>query len=308
MKTSVIIPCHNAGETLGIQLECLASQKGAAPFEVLVVDNKSTDRTREVAALWADKLNLRIIDAHKHQGVSYTRNRGIGEALGEKLIFIDGDDAIAPNYIGCCQRTLDEVAVYVSGFDPVEASEFVLGRDHLMGLIEHKLLPYRSPLPTEADPAWPILPGCSFGARRDLMIELGGFDVSYEPGAEDNELAFRLMEAGYELKVQRSTTIAYRVDSQQSRPFKVYYRRAKSAALLKTNKKVWASQGDNLFSLGFATLRASFVLLRAVTQSRGDYSQVKARLAQAVGTLHGYVEYQILGVLPQAQIARGLKE
>lgn len=307
ITTSVIIPCHNVAKTIGLQLECLAEQVTGEPFEVLIVDNKSTDNTREVAAQWADQLNLRIVDASQHVGVSYARNRGIGEAQGWKLIFIDGDDAVPTHYIEYCQRSLDEVPVYVSGFDPVDAAEFEGGREHVFSLISHKLLPYSSPLASEADPSWPILPGCSFGALKSVLVDLGGFDVAYEPGAEDNELAFRFMESGYELKVQRSTTIAYRVTPPGSRSFKRYYLGAKSTALLMTSKNVWTMNNTNSLKVGVRTIRAIGAYALALLGNKESLLAAKSRLATELGIAFGYFQYKILGFTPTLLPGRGIK-
>ena len=96
VDTSVIIPCYNSADTLGLQLESLSRQQDCAPFEVVIVDNCSTDATGDIALGWDKKLNLRIVVANDHQGVSYARNRGIAEATGQKLIIIDADDAVPP--------------------------------------------------------------------------------------------------------------------------------------------------------------------------------------------------------------------
>ncbi|MGV3102482.1 glycosyltransferase family 2 protein [Rothia sp. 32237D007AR] len=305
MDTSIIIPCHNSGRTLSIQLESLYKQDKYQPFEVLVVDNRSTDCTREVAQSWQRRLNLRIIDAKQHQGVSYARNRGIAEAKGSKLIFLDADDATLPEYIGYCQRSLDEYPVYISGFDPVDDNEFIYGLSHVLDKVSHKSLIYRSPLPSEQDPNWPILPGCSFGALKSVMEEVRGFDITMEPGAEDNDLAFRLMAAGYELRVQRSTTIAYRTNNRQ-RPFIVYYKRAKSVALLSKRYGKWSvdTLGEKSPIVGLSkTLAAGIKIL--ITNPR-EIKQWIPRLALKIGILNGWVLYYLLGRAPAPKLGVGL--
>lgn len=305
VDTSVIIPCYNSADTLGLQLESLSRQQDCAPFEVVIVDNCSTDATGDIALGWDKKLNLRIVVANDHQGVSYARNRGIAEATGQKLIFVDADDAVPPEYIGYCQRSLDEYPVYVGGFDLVDDAEFFRGLDHVLGLVAHKTLDYKSPLPSEQDPFWPVVPGGSFGALKSVMLEVGGFDITMEPGAEDNDLAFRLISAGYELRVQRSTTIAYRTNNQQ-RPFSVYYKRAKSVALLAERHKVWNRAPVSvrkpvknfLITLGAGTK----ILLIQPKNIKGWLP----RLAMSSGLLGGWVSYRVLKCSRPPRLGVGL--
>lgn len=305
VDTSVVIPCFNSGETLGIQLESLSLQKNCEPFEVIIVDNCSTDKTREVAQEWSNRLNLRIINANNHKGVSYARNRGIAEAKGRKLIFLDADDATLPEYVGYCQKSLDEYPVYISGFDPVDDKEFIHGLSYVLDKVSHKSLIYRSPLPSEQDPNWPILPGCSFGALKSVMEEVGGFDITMEPGAEDNDLAFRLVAASYELRVQRSTTIAYRTNNRQ-RPFGVYYQRAKSIALLLQRYDKWNKglKGELLPSIELIKALAAGAKI-VITKPR-EIKQWFPRLALKAGIFNGWVLYRLLGKVPSPKPGVGL--
>ena len=67
MLFSVVIPAHNAEPYLAAQLSALASQVDADPFEVIVVDNLSTDSTRDIAGAYTTKLDLRIVAAMEGQ-------------------------------------------------------------------------------------------------------------------------------------------------------------------------------------------------------------------------------------------------
>lgn len=305
MNTSIIIPCYNSAETLDLQLESLSLQKGCSPFEVIVVDNCSTDGSRQVAEGWKNKISIRVVDAMEHSGVSYARNRGIAEARGEKLIFLDADDAVTKEYVSHCQRSLDEVPLVVCGFDPVDSGEFAQGLEHVLALVSPGALEYRSPLPSEVSPNWPLLPGGSFAARKDVMLTVGGFDLSMEPGAEDNDLAFRLVRAGYELKVQRSATIAYRVNNLQ-RPFVVYFRRAKSTALLAERYDKWSygqfAGRPPLVSL-VKTFGAGVKIL--LTNPRLIRSWLP-RLAMDSGATFGWFQYHIFKRVPKPRVGFGM--
>ena len=71
---SVVIPARNAEKVIGAQLAALTEQIDAEPFEVIVVDNQSTDRTVEVASSYTHRLDLRIVSAAATPSVPYARN------------------------------------------------------------------------------------------------------------------------------------------------------------------------------------------------------------------------------------------
>ena len=75
---SVVIPTFNAADVIEQQLAALAGQKDAAPFEVVVADNGSTDDLASAVAQWRKALpGLRVVDASRDRGVSVARNVGI---------------------------------------------------------------------------------------------------------------------------------------------------------------------------------------------------------------------------------------
>lgn len=224
VTTSVIIPCHDAGRTLGLQLEALWRQQDAEPFEVVVVDNGSTDDTVAVARSWADRLDLRVVDAADRPGAAYARNRGVALCRGAKLLFCDGDDLVAPHFVAHGQRALEEVPVYVTAFIGVEEKVFRQGYDAVTDQLEEH--DYCSPQEERQDQDWPVLPGGCFGIRRDLFLKVGGFDPSAEPGAEDNDLGIRCTDAGHLPPVLPSTMLAYRIQPAGDRSYALFRRRS----------------------------------------------------------------------------------
>ena len=99
-ELSVVIPARNAADTIGVQLESLARQRFDRPWEVVVVDNGSTDDTRAVAQSFADRLpSLRIVDASERQSIGYARNRGVEAARGRLIAYCDADDAVSEGWL-----------------------------------------------------------------------------------------------------------------------------------------------------------------------------------------------------------------
>ena len=97
---SIIIPCRNAGATLDRQLRALSRQKWDKQWEVIIVDNGSSDGTVAKALAWTDRLpQLRVIEARRRSGASVARNEGARVARHEMLAWIDADDEVAPGWL-----------------------------------------------------------------------------------------------------------------------------------------------------------------------------------------------------------------
>jgi glycosyltransferase involved in cell wall biosynthesis len=95
---SVIIPCFNIGEYINHTLQSVLSQDFDLSFEVILIDDCSTDDTLKHLQFFEEKYeNVKIFLNDTNRGVSYTRNRGIKEANGDFVFFLDGDDCYEPS-------------------------------------------------------------------------------------------------------------------------------------------------------------------------------------------------------------------
>ena len=98
IKFSVIIPVHNVEKYLSACLDSVLNQK-YPHFEVIVIDDVSTDSSRQIAedyaARFPEKLNLIVHQVNTRQGGA--RNTGIDAATGDYLVFLDSDDYLKPN-------------------------------------------------------------------------------------------------------------------------------------------------------------------------------------------------------------------
>lgn len=105
MKFSVIIPVYNGEGHLRGAVETLLSQD-FADFEVVIVDDGSTDATLALGrSLAAEDSRIRVVH-QENGGVSVARNRGMDEARGEWIAWLDADDAYAPGAL----RRIAEIA------------------------------------------------------------------------------------------------------------------------------------------------------------------------------------------------------
>lgn len=97
---SVVICTHNRSPYLRKALESLARQEGALPpWEVLVVDNASTDETRQVVAAARGRLPDLTYVFEPRLGLSVARNRGVQEAHGPIVAFLDDDAVAGPHWL-----------------------------------------------------------------------------------------------------------------------------------------------------------------------------------------------------------------
>jgi hypothetical protein len=96
VKVSVVTPLYNKAATIVRTIESVRAQTHA-DFEMIIVDDGSTDRSGELARQIKDP-RIRVI-SQTNAGVSAARNRGIAEATTEWVAFLDGDDAWRPTFL-----------------------------------------------------------------------------------------------------------------------------------------------------------------------------------------------------------------
>src|SRR5262245_51766991 len=122
---SFVIPAHNEEALLPGTLRCL--RRSAAilkqPFEIVVIDDASTDATRAIAERLADRVvpvNLRHIAA--------VRNAGARVAQGDVLVFVDADTLVPPRVLVAMSRMLDQGAVGGGAWVKVDPQTPLWGR------------------------------------------------------------------------------------------------------------------------------------------------------------------------------------
>ncbi|MEV8504554.1 glycosyltransferase family 2 protein [Actinoplanes sp. NPDC051475] len=100
MLLSILIPVYNQSHCVDWTLEALTRQTVATDtFEVVVIDDASTDDTIAAATVYADRLDLRVVRNARNLGRSATRNRAVEESRSEHLLFLDGDSCAAPTLV-----------------------------------------------------------------------------------------------------------------------------------------------------------------------------------------------------------------
>ncbi|MGJ6980365.1 glycosyltransferase family 2 protein [Aestuariimicrobium soli] len=211
-RLSVIVPCHDSSAVIGGQLEALSRQVDAPAFEVICVDNRSSDDLAAAVSPWTSRLRVQVVTADLLANPGYARNVGVAHARADKLAFCDSDDHVAPTWVRDAARALDAAAIVNGGATPVADADFSHGPDHLDDLLDEQALatrPVDVALPAAPVP-YPILLGGSCAVRRAVYLELGGYDVAMPYGVEDNDLALRAQQAGHEIARSSGMRLAYR--------------------------------------------------------------------------------------------------
>lgn len=120
---SVIVPAYNLAHCI---IDCIDSieKQTYSNFEIIIIDDGSTDETKNVCEKLAKVYsNIRVI-SQKNQGISAVRNLGIRESRGEYLAFIDGDDQIKETFLEHLYQRLiaDSSDIAVCGYQEIRTS------------------------------------------------------------------------------------------------------------------------------------------------------------------------------------------
>jgi GT2 family glycosyltransferase len=191
-KVSVIIPMFNAEATIADQLDALAGQTTSCWWELIVANNRSTDRSVEIVESFRGRIpRLRVIQAMQRQGAGYALNRGVEVAQGSLLLFCDADDVAAPDWIDAMVEALGQRQFVASRHETGQLNPEWLANAR-QNLQRESLIPYRHPH------YLPHAGGAGLGVRRSAHEAVGGFDESWDC-LQDTDYCWRLQLHGVSL-------------------------------------------------------------------------------------------------------------
>ncbi len=287
MKLSVIIPCYNAEATLGLTLEALARQAWDQPWEVLIVDNRSTDGSRAVAERYRDRLPcLRIVDAVERQGQPYAITTGVRAARGESVAFCDADDEVGDGWLPAMGAALAQHEFVAARVDVEKLnSGWILqsrGNNQQNGL-----QPYRYP------PFLPHAGGGTVGMRRQLYLEFGGFDETL-PYLHDTDFCWRVQLAGVKLHFVPEAVMHVRYRDS----LRTLYRQARNYAEYNVLLyKRYRKHGMPTISLRMSA-RTWWQMLRRLrtVRDKGSFGLWLWYFAQRIGRLQGSIKHRVFAL------------
>jgi len=195
---SVVVPVRDREALLQGLLGALDRQTlDRARFEVIIVDDYSVDRTRAIAQAWVDSdPSRRTLVVSEGKGPGHARNRGLSVATAEWIAFTDSDTLPEPDWLEAGLRSVERLgAVAVEGAVEPWPPEAI-------GPQTHQVMNTTGGLYMTANMIY----------RRDVLDEVGGFDERfYEPFLEDSDLAFRVMDSGYDIPFAPEVRVRHHV-------------------------------------------------------------------------------------------------
>lgn len=206
VELSVVIPAYNAAHLIAAQLDALSHERYDAPWEIVVVDNGSSDTTPAVVEAFRVRLpQLRLLHASARRSPAHARNQGAAHARGRSLVFVDADDLICPGWVAAIGTALRHHPFVASRFEFVRLNPpwLVRGRANgqSSGLQQTSYLPHLS-----------HAGGSGLGVRRECHELVGGFDEQL-PYLEDTDYCFRLQLAGVAMAFAADAIVSVRYRS-----------------------------------------------------------------------------------------------
>jgi glycosyltransferase involved in cell wall biosynthesis/GT2 family glycosyltransferase len=199
-SVSVIVPAYNAAATLAEQLEALAAQRYDGDWELVIVDNGSTDGTGDLARRYRQRFKaFTLVDGGSRRGHSAPRNAGASAARGELLAYCDADDVVAPGWLQAMA-------------DAARHHDLIGGWLDARPLNDDATRSWHQPWPRDRLRSWllPYAVSANVAIWADVLRELGGWSSDYEDGGEDVELSWRAQLAGYRLGFAPDAVVQYR--------------------------------------------------------------------------------------------------
>jgi len=218
MKVSVVIPTYNRDKLLAETLTSLVNQTfDRDDYEILVVDNASTDGTKDVVTNFSDKTKGLVRYLYESRpGAHFARNGAVKHARGELLYFTDDDVLAERDMLENLVKVLEIDSNVASATGPVRAKWLSPPPDWVLHLCNNSLLSLHE-LPdkflvSDSDPG---IFSCHQIVRKDVFIDAGGFNPDIVNGEwlGDNEtgLNIKIQKLGYKFAYTAKALIYHQI-------------------------------------------------------------------------------------------------
>ena len=219
-KVSVVVCSHNGARTIEQTLSALKRLE-YPDYEIIVVDDGSTDRTAAIAAMYADSL-FRT----ENRGLSAARNLGLEAATGEIVAYIDDDaypDGHWLTYLAAAFLRTGHAAIGGPNLAPPGDGIAADCVANAPGGPVHVLL---------SDEIAEHIPGCNMAFRRDKLASIGGFDARFRVAGDDVDICWRIQQMGWTIGFAPSAVVWHHRRNSAKAYFKQQRGYARAEALL----------------------------------------------------------------------------
>ncbi|MBS1735029.1 MAG: glycosyltransferase family 2 protein [Bacteroidetes bacterium] len=220
---SLVICTYNRCEYLPSTLQSISNQTLAAKyFQVIIIDNASTDNTKAISEEFISKhpqFNISYF-FESNKGLSYARNRGIAEAACPIIAYIDDDVILSPSYLEeLCNFFSNNqsaqgaggkvIPKYESGGEPTWMNKYLYG---FIGKVDYgnQLLKFIKPMKYPA--------GCNMIYKKELLTQIGGFNNNLKFRSDDKYIFLKANEATREIYYLPDAWLYHYIDERRLQP------------------------------------------------------------------------------------------
>ena len=184
-RVSVVVCSYNGGGTLE---QCLKSLERLdyPDYEIILVDDGSTDDTQSIAAKFTSVRTIRQVN----MGLSAARNVGLYAATGEIVAYTDSDCFADQDWLGLLIRQFTK-----TGASAVGGPNLTPDDGWLAGCVA--AAPGQPTHVLISDEEAEHIPGCNMAFRAEVLKQIGGFDPMFRKAGDDVDICWRLMDAGH---------------------------------------------------------------------------------------------------------------
>lgn len=299
---SVIVPTLDRTDALRTCLEALSTQT-FEPFEVVVVDDGSAEDIAAVAKEFADALEIRVVRNDRNLGANTSRNRGVREARGEYVAFLDSDCVAEATWLEELVRAAQEAnaATATGRIDyPTPENVFELAYSGT------------NRLPQGEDAS--SLRGGNLLARRDVLLD-EPFDEDLKYGCDEEGLFLRLRAAGAKQIFVPDAVVTHLHRFDARRYFRYAHTSGRGAAWFVYKYRLWPRLDVTLFALPWISLPLMLVdarlgvvpagmlllaLLAALYNEVGRKGKRVLRALSVLPVLFVYYQFRVAGYVRQS--------
>lgn len=232
---TIVIANYNGEHYLGMCLTSLLKSSFVTDYEILVIDNNSTDNSLEIIREFQKKdSKIKILKNMSNQGVPFSRNKAINVAKGDILIFLDNDTNVDKKWLeGVIQTMQSDETI-----GALQCKIFDFNKRDIIQEIGMKLIPFTGFGTTlgrgERDhgqfdnPEEIIALGAALAVKKEVAKKIGGFDQKLFYGTDDLDFSWRVWISGYRVVLAPDAKI-YHLTKEHAPTYILYFHLSKNS-------------------------------------------------------------------------------